>query len=397
MRIARWTPPVAPTRQAQFLLKRLDRVRKLLGLLRLHRHELYDTFQDELATTYRATGAGRDALPPREWPWRCWCRVGCLGAETPAFLARVTIYLTGQARKSYCWALALCTAVAFAFTADSYGFVPTKTATTSRGRSAISCASIGRPPAANALCNSIAYGGAVWKLRTATVTPTAAKNSCVAGFVVQPASSSALRRCVAYSDASPSPSGNITSTDPFSGAALSAFTSRLVSVVDRVRGLTRSWSLMRSRSALAARSRCCADNSSSLSVRSPASAALVFASAERASAVAICAADSALNRASWASFTKLTRFEKYHANIPASAASAVNATAARPDQSAASSSKLTDDLSFWILVVSALVVVFSALVVIVLMAQGRRGTGRFRHASAGVGVSPTWSSCSLER
>jgi hypothetical protein len=60
MRIARWTPPVAPTRQEQFLLKRLDRVRKLLGFLRLHRHELFDgAFQDELAAVYRATGAGK--------------------------------------------------------------------------------------------------------------------------------------------------------------------------------------------------------------------------------------------------------------------------------------------------------------------------------------------------
>ena len=39
MTIARWKPPVAPTRQEQVLLKRLDRVRKLLGFLRLHRHE----------------------------------------------------------------------------------------------------------------------------------------------------------------------------------------------------------------------------------------------------------------------------------------------------------------------------------------------------------------------
>ena len=65
MTIARWNPRVAPTRQEQFLLKRLDRVRKLLGFLRLHRHELFDEpFQAELASMYRATGAGRDALPP---------------------------------------------------------------------------------------------------------------------------------------------------------------------------------------------------------------------------------------------------------------------------------------------------------------------------------------------
>ena len=65
MTIARWTPPVAPTRQEQFLLKRLGRVRKLLGFLRLHRHELFDdAFQEELASMYRATGAGKEARPP---------------------------------------------------------------------------------------------------------------------------------------------------------------------------------------------------------------------------------------------------------------------------------------------------------------------------------------------
>ena len=65
MTIARWTPPVAPTRQEQFLLKRLGRVRKLLGFLRRHRHELFDEgFQEELASMYRTTGAGKDARPP---------------------------------------------------------------------------------------------------------------------------------------------------------------------------------------------------------------------------------------------------------------------------------------------------------------------------------------------
>ena len=65
MTIARWTPAVAPTRQEQFILKRLGRVRKLLGFLRLHRHELFDdAFQDELAAMYRTTGAGKEARPP---------------------------------------------------------------------------------------------------------------------------------------------------------------------------------------------------------------------------------------------------------------------------------------------------------------------------------------------
>jgi len=42
MTIARWNPPVAPTRREQFLLKRLGRVRKLFGFLRVHRHEFFN-------------------------------------------------------------------------------------------------------------------------------------------------------------------------------------------------------------------------------------------------------------------------------------------------------------------------------------------------------------------
>ena len=46
-------------------MKRLDRVRKLLGFLRLHRRRLFDdAFQDELATMYRDTGAGKSPVPP---------------------------------------------------------------------------------------------------------------------------------------------------------------------------------------------------------------------------------------------------------------------------------------------------------------------------------------------
>src|SRR5947207_3344551 len=109
MTIARWKPPVAPTRQEQFLLKRLDRVRKLLGFLRVHRHELFDdAFQDELASMYRTTGAGKDALPPAMMAMamlvqgylgisdaemveltvvdlRVQMVLGCLGAEQPVF------------------------------------------------------------------------------------------------------------------------------------------------------------------------------------------------------------------------------------------------------------------------------------------------------------------------
>ena len=109
MTIARWNPPVAPTRQEQFLLKRLGRVRKLLGFLRVQRHELFnDAFQDELASMYRTTGAGKDALPPAMMAMamlvqgylgisdaemveltvvdlRVQMVLGCLGTEAPAF------------------------------------------------------------------------------------------------------------------------------------------------------------------------------------------------------------------------------------------------------------------------------------------------------------------------
>ena len=109
MTIAHWTPPVGPTRQEQFILKRLGRVRKLLGFLRLHRHELFDAaFQDELIAMYRTTGAGKEARPPAMMAMailvqgylgisdaemieltvldlRVQMVLGCLGAEEPPF------------------------------------------------------------------------------------------------------------------------------------------------------------------------------------------------------------------------------------------------------------------------------------------------------------------------
>src|SRR4030088_1337733 len=109
MTIARWTPPAVPTRQEQFLLKRIDCVRKLLGLLRVQRHELFnDAFQEELASMYRTTGAGKNALPPAMMAMamlvqgylgisdaemieltvvdlRVQMVLGCLGSEAPAF------------------------------------------------------------------------------------------------------------------------------------------------------------------------------------------------------------------------------------------------------------------------------------------------------------------------
>lgn len=109
MTIARWNPPVAPTRQEHVLLKRLGRVRKLLGFLRLQRRELFDdAFQEELASMYRTTGAGKEARPPALMAMamlvqgylgvsdaemieltvvdlRVQMVLGCLGAEGPPF------------------------------------------------------------------------------------------------------------------------------------------------------------------------------------------------------------------------------------------------------------------------------------------------------------------------
>ncbi len=109
MAIDRWAPPVEATRQEQFLLKRLERNRKLFGFLRQHRHELFDDeFQIELASMYRDTGAGDPPRPPAQLAMALllqsysgasdaeaveltvvdlrWQMVlGCLGSSEPAF------------------------------------------------------------------------------------------------------------------------------------------------------------------------------------------------------------------------------------------------------------------------------------------------------------------------
>lgn len=109
MGIPRWDPPKEPSKQEQFLLTRLRRTRKLFGFLRELRHELFDAaFQDELATMYRQTGAGRPPKPPAMMAMAVliqgylgasdaeaveltvvdlrWQMVlGCLGAQEPAF------------------------------------------------------------------------------------------------------------------------------------------------------------------------------------------------------------------------------------------------------------------------------------------------------------------------
>jgi len=59
----RWRLNREPTKQEQFILKRLETKRKLFGFLRRHRHELFDaSFQAERETMYRDTSAGSDPM-----------------------------------------------------------------------------------------------------------------------------------------------------------------------------------------------------------------------------------------------------------------------------------------------------------------------------------------------
>lgn len=65
MAIKRWRPRRDCTKQEQVLLKRLRRTRKLFAFLRDHRDELFDdSFQAELESMYRDTGAGKPPIPP---------------------------------------------------------------------------------------------------------------------------------------------------------------------------------------------------------------------------------------------------------------------------------------------------------------------------------------------
>ena len=62
-----WNPSQAPTKQEQRILKRAHKHRKLFVFLWEYRHELFDqSFQDELITAYRNTGAGKPPHPPAQ-------------------------------------------------------------------------------------------------------------------------------------------------------------------------------------------------------------------------------------------------------------------------------------------------------------------------------------------
>jgi hypothetical protein len=68
--IPRWNPGTTTTEPESYLLSRLTRTRKLYAFLRVHRRDLFDdSFQDELESMYRDTGAGKPPCPRLCWRW----------------------------------------------------------------------------------------------------------------------------------------------------------------------------------------------------------------------------------------------------------------------------------------------------------------------------------------
>jgi hypothetical protein len=105
----RWSPPVELSKREKLIMKRLNRVRKLFGFLRLKRHVLFDdAFQEQLEGMYRQTGAGdaphsparlcmavllqgymgvsdAEAVELSVMDLRWQMALDCLGAEEPPF------------------------------------------------------------------------------------------------------------------------------------------------------------------------------------------------------------------------------------------------------------------------------------------------------------------------
>lgn len=67
MSVPRWTPSSEITKREGYLLKRLERTKKLFRFLRLHRLDLFDdAFQSELASMYREGDDGKEPVPPAQ-------------------------------------------------------------------------------------------------------------------------------------------------------------------------------------------------------------------------------------------------------------------------------------------------------------------------------------------
>lgn len=65
MHRTRWTPRICASKLEAGLQARLGRTRKIFAFLYAHRREIFDdAFQVELASMYRATGAGKEPVPP---------------------------------------------------------------------------------------------------------------------------------------------------------------------------------------------------------------------------------------------------------------------------------------------------------------------------------------------
>lgn len=67
MSVPRWNPSTEITTREAYLLKRLVRTKKLFRFLREHRLDLFDdSFQDDLASMYRESDEGKEAVPPAQ-------------------------------------------------------------------------------------------------------------------------------------------------------------------------------------------------------------------------------------------------------------------------------------------------------------------------------------------
>ena len=89
--IVKWRPKQELSEQEERIIERMMRSGKLFAFLRRHRHELFDeAFQEELASMYRQTGAGKEPLPPARMAMATLLQ-GYLGASD-ATMVELTVF-----------------------------------------------------------------------------------------------------------------------------------------------------------------------------------------------------------------------------------------------------------------------------------------------------------------
>ncbi len=231
------------------------------------------------------------------------------------------------------------------------------------------------PIAPNAFCNArTAVGGAAAE-RILTKKPIGFWGLKAPWFsaVGQPAAFRTTSIWLANSRPSPSPSTHEIGVGTLTTTPLRALISVKACASESLRGASRCWSSSSSSSALAARSCCLEDSSSRPFARSLIFAALAIASAvpfsasaTRAFAEAMLAAESALKRSSASSFNAPARIEKYNAKTAATAASTVSATTDTLAQDAAVSSSCRV-MPLWFVVTAVLLLLLSGAVMIVVL------------------------------